>query len=77
MIPYRDPARLDSELLTDLARHFLDQGKELRKKHKYFFLSMDKYGANVCYSELYIVRENKIIAVSLPAHTNHRTQVLD
>ncbi|CDF33433.1 unnamed protein product [Chondrus crispus] len=74
---YRDPAGVDGAIFYDWAQKFVTETTHLRQKHKNIVLTFDGYGAHVSLRALKVLKENNIVVVGLPAHTSHRTQVLD
>ena len=77
LVAHRTPAGIDSDLFYKWIDRFIEQTSELRKKHRYILLTMDAFGAHLSYRALQRLADNSIIAYALPAHTSHRTQVLD
>lgn len=77
LISYRDPAGVDSHIFFQWAEHFVRETETLRNRHRHIVLLMDGYAAHVTYKTLKYLTENRVIVVALPAHTSHRTQVLD
>ena len=56
---------------------FINDTKMLRQKYRNIVITMDGYGAHVTYKALKLLGDNNIVVVGLPAHSSHRTQVLD
>ena len=76
-IVHRTPASMTKEFFIQWVQHFIEETEVHRKKHKYLVLTMDGFGAHLSYRALSLLSEHNIIAYALPAHTSHRTQVLD
>lgn len=74
---HRTPASITKEYFIQWATKFIEQTKALREEHEYLLLTMDGFGAHLSYHALYMLQLNNIIPYALPAHTSHRTQVLD
>ena len=68
---------MTKEFFLQWVESFIAETTELRKKHNYLFLTMEGFGAHLSYRALALLAEQNIIAYALPAHTSHRTQVLD
>ena len=77
MVAHRSPAGMDSDLFAQWVELFIKQTEELRRTYKYLLVTMDGFGAHLLYRALHRLIENNIVAYALPAHTSHRTQVLD
>ena len=77
MVAHRSPAGMDSNLFALWVERFIQQTAQLRQKYKYLLVTMDACGAHLSYRALHLLAENNILAYALPAHTSHRTQVLD
>lgn len=77
VLGYREPAGMDTELFKEWAKNFIHETTALRAKYKYLVLTYDGYGAHVNYEVLRMFKDAGIACVALPAHTSHRTQVLD
>lgn len=76
-VAYRDPAGVDSNIFYEWTNRFIAETSNLRKRFRYIVLIMDGYSAHVSYKALQNLHQHSIIAVGLPAHSSHRTQVLD
>lgn len=76
-VVYLDPAGVVSAIFFERAVQFIEETKALRERYRYIVLTFDGYGAHVSFRLLKCFKDNLIIAVGLPAHTSHRTQVLD
>ncbi|PXF46856.1 Pogo transposable element with KRAB domain [Gracilariopsis chorda] len=74
---YRDPAGVDTAVFFEWVEHFVQETTEIRRKHRHIVLTFDGYGAHCSYKALKLLDDYGIIALCLPAHTSHRTQVLD
>ena len=68
---------VDSRIIYDWAKKFLEDTAELRKKSQYMLLLIDRYGAHVQFNTLQLMKENWVIVIAMPAHTSHRLQPLD
>lgn len=74
---YRETAGVDSAIFLRWVHSFVEETKGLRQKYRHILLTFDGYGAHCTYEALKLLEENRILAIGLPAHTIHRTQVLD
>ena len=74
---YRETPGADLSLVYDWAENFLNETRELRKRRQYLMLILDGYSAHIQFNTLNLFRQNRVIVVSLPAHSSHRLQPLD
>lgn len=77
LVAYREPAGVDSTIFFNWVQRFIIETKSLRERFRYILLTFDGYGAHVSFRALQLLKDHRIIVVGLPAHTSHRTQVLD
>ena len=76
-VAYRDPAGMDTQIFNAFADWFVSATVELRSRHRNIVLTLDGYGAHKSFQALELLKRNNIFVIALPAHTSHRTQVLD
>ena len=74
----RDPPGVDSGIFAEWARRFVRETEHLRRAPgTYLLLTLDGYSGHVQFEALQVLKKKNVIVVALPAHTSHRTQVLD
>lgn len=76
-ISYRDPAGMDSQLFFLWCQRFVSETEDLRRRVGHIVITLDGFGAHITFGALSFLRAHNVVAVALPAHTSHRTQVLD
>jgi hypothetical protein len=81
LVFYRDPPSVDAEIVYTWAIHFVEETTFKRNRRinqaRFVVLVLDGYSGHIQYKTLSLLRENNIVVLALPAHTSHRTQVLD
>lgn len=73
----REVPGVDSEIFTDWSKKFVEETAKLRQEFGYILLTLDGYLGHLSLPALQHMADNNVIVVALPAHTSHRTQVLD
>ena len=68
---------MDTRIFNAFAEWFVSATEELRSRHRNIVLTFDGYGAHKSFKALHLLKKNNIVVIALPAHTSHRTQVLD
>ena len=73
----REVAGVDSAIFLDWAKGFISETQNLRAGGKKLLLLLDGYASHVQYSVLYLLHQNNVVVIGLPAHTSHVLQPLD
>ena len=73
----RELPGVNTEIMYDWARHFVEETTNLRANRQHLLLILDGYGAHVQFQTLQLLIENNIIVIALPAYTSHVLQPLD
>lgn len=76
-IAYREQAGMDTAIFLAFCKNFVLETAPLCARYKHVVLKMNRYGAQTTHKALKVLRESNIQVIAIPAHSSHRTQILD
>ena len=78
LLRQRNCARsVDSSIMYNWAKHFVNEAKQLREGVRKLLMILDGYGTYIQYSSLDLLEENDVTVVALPSYISHLLKTLE